>query len=222
MNTITKPKIFYYFPQFTVNQIVIFTVVMHLAGFIGLQWTLTRAWFEALIPFNLVMTALLLAYFHNDWSKSFLFFALVCFLTGYWVEVLGVKTKAIFGDYYYKTALSIKLWDVPLIIGLNWLILVYISGIISSLFSLNIWLKSALGAFLMVFLDYWIEPFAIKYNMWDWAGHIVPLQNYLAWYVVGFCLIFFFQSSSFKKSNPLAFPVYIIQCAFFLAHILFL
>lgn len=222
MKTAIKSKIFYFFPQFAVYQLVVFIIVMHIAGFVGLQWPLTRAWFEVLIPFNLGMTALLLAYFHSDWSKPFIIFAIICFLTGFFVEVLGVKTKIIFGEYFYKTALGIKLLDVPLIIGLNWLILVYCCGIISHSISLNIWLKSALGAFLMVFLDYWIEPFAIKYNLWDWADHFVPLQNYLAWFGVGFCLIFFFHRSSFHKVNPLAWPVYFIQFLFFLSHNLWL
>ena len=50
------------------------------------------------------------------------------FIFGYSVELIGIKTGLLFGEYSYDTALGFKLLDVPLIIGLNWVIIVVASS----------------------------------------------------------------------------------------------
>jgi bisanhydrobacterioruberin hydratase len=196
-------------------------ISMHLAGFIGLQWTFTRPWFEALIPFNLLTTAALLFYFHLQWNKHFIYFILITSLSGYWVEVLGVKTEMIFGSYQYETTLGFKVLEVPLLIGINWLVLVYATGIITQFGRLHWFLRAILGASLMVLMDYWIEPFAIRHQMWSWAYNIVPLQNYLGWWITALGLQIIFNQLQFLKQNRLALPLFVTQLIFFLAHNLF-
>jgi putative membrane protein len=193
-------------------------IAMHIAGFIGLQWTFTRPWFEALIPFNLLMSAFMLFYFHTQWNRDFVLFILITSLSGYWVEVLGVKTQMIFGSYQYETTLGYKLFEVPYLIGINWLILVYATGIISRLVSANRLMQALIGASLMVLLDYWIEPFAIRHQMWSWAYNVVPLQNYIGWFVTAFILQVIFTRLDFEKRNRLAVPLYVTQLIFFIAH----
>jgi uncharacterized membrane protein len=47
-----------------------------------------------------------------------------------------------------------------------------------------------LAAILAVVFDYVLEPVAINLNYWQWAYNIIPLQNYLAWFLISFGLSF--------------------------------
>lgn len=204
------------------RQVSIFLIVSaHIAGFLGLQWHVTRAWFEWLVPFNLVLTAFVLFSAHQDWSWRFGVFSLVAGLGGFLLEVAGVATKMIFGDYWYETSLGFQLWRVPLTIALNWWVLLYVCGVIAEQTRLAVLPKILIGASLMTFLDYWIEPVAMRFHFWNWAGGVVPLQNYVAWFVASCLLLGVFYSLQFRKQNALAYWVYGAQLAFFVTHNLF-
>lgn len=193
-------------------------LAMHLAGALGLYLNLTRNLFEFLVPFNLISTFLLLLYFHQDWNKNFISFLFIAFIVGFGIEVLGVQTKMIFGDYWYETTLGLKLLDVPLTIGLNWIVLVYTSGmLIEKLIPKHhTVLKTLIAAVLMVLLDVFIEPIAIKHHFWDWANGNIPLQNYVVWYIVSFVLLLVFYNFRFDKKNDLAHFIFLVQCLFFI------
>ena len=60
-------------------------------------------------------------YANNDFSLSFLKTILVVFIIGYFIEVLGVRFKFIFGEYFYGETLGLKILNTPLIMGVNWL-----------------------------------------------------------------------------------------------------
>jgi bisanhydrobacterioruberin hydratase len=190
-------------------------IAMHLAGLIGLQHPVSRPVFEKLIAFNLVVTAAIVFYFHPDFSYRFIVFAIVTFLAGYFVEVAGVHTGVIFGRYQYGGALGFKLWDVPLLIGLNWLVLVYCTGVITHRLRVPAILKIITGALLMVGIDYLIEPVAIRHTWWTWQAETVPLQNFAGWFVSALVLLTFFHILRFGKNNPVAPLVYVIQVLFF-------
>ena len=194
--------------------------VMHFAGFLGLQANWTRPWFEALVPFNLLATTSILLYFHQDWSRRFWLFALITSLSGFFVEVLGVHSQVIFGSYFYEQTLGYKILDVPVVIGLNWLMLIYITGDICHRLPWHWVFKSLLAAALMVLLDSVIEPVAIVHDFWEWQGGTIPLQNYLAWYIISFLLLCLFYLLKFKKDNPLSLGLYLVQILFFVAHCL--
>lgn len=191
---------------------------MHIAGVIGLQIPASRALFLALVPFNLIVSTGLVLLFHTQWNWPFWFFSVSTLLAGYGVEVLGVQTGAIFGQYAYGRALGLKVFDTPLLIGLNWLLLVYCTGIISSRLQKSIWVKAAAGASLMVVLDFFIEPVAVAFDFWHWKGGLIPWQNYGAWGGIAFLLLLFFHRMPFQKQNKLAPFVYGAQLLFFILH----
>lgn len=190
-------------------------VAMHVAGLIGLAIPATEALFKSLTPFNLVATAAIVFHFQEDKNAKYIFFILVTFLVGYFVEVAGVATGMLFGEYQYGDTLGFKWLDVPLVIGLNWAVLVYGSGTLASRWSKNLWLKAGIGASLMTLLDVLIEPVAIRFDFWNWEAIHVPIQNYLAWFVTSFILHVLFQSLNFEKDNSLAVKVFVIQVLFF-------
>lgn len=151
-------------------------------------------------------------------SYDLMKFALLVYLAGYLIEVVGVNTGLIFGNYRYGSALGLKVWEVPLLIGVNWLILVYCTGIfLQSVHVKNKWVFSAIGALILLGIDFLIEPVAIKFDYWSWYGGIIPVQNYIGWYVFSFFLFLFYTSCNFKKSNSAAIVLLFTQAAFFLA-----
>lgn len=200
-------------------------VVAHLAGLLSMQWPPLDRWlslwtpFDSLLsltPFNLLLTTGLLLAWHRDWSAPFLWFAAACLLTGYWVEVAGVHTGLIFGQYQYGPVLGLKWLDVPLMIGVNWLLLVYSASVLVGRLPLPRWAQAPVAALLMVGIDVLIEPVAMRYDFWSWQGDVVPLQNYAAWYVVSLFLCALWVRLPFgSKDNPLGPVVYIVQLAFF-------
>ncbi|GAB4405314.1 MAG: hypothetical protein OHK0039_06160 [Bacteroidia bacterium] len=168
------------------------------------------------MPVNLLLSVALLGVFHRVWTVKFGVLIFVVFWVGYLVEVLGVHTGFIFGSYRYGHALGFKVADVPPMIGVNWVMLIYCTGIASQGLSSNIWVRTSVGALFMVLLDILIEPMAVRHDMWVWLSPDIPLQNYFAWYVVSWGLLYGFHSLHQEKSNPIAIPLYLIQLLFFL------
>jgi putative membrane protein len=166
-----------------------FLLSSYLAGMIAVRG-LGYQEFLYLTPFNLLLTLGLLVWNHEPRSRGLWQFILLAYLTGYFIEVAGVNTGAIFGVYQYGEVLGWKLWGAPLLIGVNWVLVVYTGNEV-----LNRWLgdrpllvRTALGALIPVALDWLIEPVAIQYGMWQWEAGTPPLQNYLAWYAVSLFL----------------------------------
>ena len=49
--------------------------------------------------------------------------SLLVFLIGFSVEGIGVATAVLFGSYSYVSAFGFKLFETPIMIGVNWLFL---------------------------------------------------------------------------------------------------
>ena len=113
---------------------------------------------------------------------------LLVFLVGYGIEVVGVATGVVFGEYVYGKSLGAKIFNVPPVMGVNWLLLCYTSVRLVNFNGLSNWIKALLSALLMVLLDVCMEPVAIKFDYWQWANDIIPLQNYFAWGIVALLL----------------------------------
>lgn len=191
-------------------------VIFHAVGFWGLMFSSRPMYFQELTPLNLILTNILLFSLHRNWSTQFILFAALVTITGFLAEVLGVHTGLLFGQYTYGGALGLKLWDVPLLIGLNWLMLVYSTGTIVSKLKVNLVVKALAGACLMVLLDFFLEPVAMHFDFWDWKGGVIPLSNYLGWFGLAFLLQLYFQFITICRQNPLALFVYLVQLLFFI------
>lgn len=189
--------------------------IVYLVGIVGILWPIHPD-FILLTPLNLIFSLFMLLSFHRKWDLGFYLFALICMLAGFFVEVAGVKTGVIFGEYAYGATLGPKWLEVPLMMAVNWLILVYATGMIGH-FLIRKYnaLKAALGATLMVLLDLLIEPVAISRDFWHWAGGEIPLQNYFAWWVISWILLMVFYGLTKKEYNRLAPIIYVNQVTFF-------
>lgn len=173
-----------------------------------------------LTPFNLIFASALILYNAVRIDRVYVLWFLVVGIAGFLVEWLGIETGMIFGDYYYGDGLGWKLLDVPLIIGVNWAVLVFASSAITNGFRWPVWLKSAFGAALMVSYDIFLEPVAVRFDFWTWENGLIPLQNYLAWWIIAFIMLLGVNSFVRNKTNQLALPVLITQSIFFIVVIL--
>ena len=109
------------------------------------------------------------------------------FLIGMITESLGVNYGLIFGNYEYGNNLGFKLFGVPYLIGVNWIILTAISANIASFLTKNrsVVLTIITGTILMLAMDFVMEPIAPKLDMWRFKNLIVPPSNYVGWLFVG-------------------------------------
>jgi putative membrane protein len=198
--------------EFSIFLILLF----HVSGLIGLH-TSHRDWFLALTPLNLLVSFLAMFRHENYRNIQIIISFLLIFLLGFFLEVAGVNTGIIFGAYSYGPVLGFKLFNTPLLIGLNWFIMVFCIGVVLEKTKLNVLLKSLLGAAIMTISDYIIEPVAIAYNFWTWEGKEVPLQNYIAWYLFSFLFLLIFYRFKIDKMNKVAPWLLAIQIIFFLS-----
>jgi len=190
-------------------------IIFHLVGFTGFQFSETRPLFERLVPMNLLLSLGILVWFHKPKNRNWLAFAVTTTAMGYFIEVLGVQSGIIFGEYAYDSALGPKVWGVPPMIGINWLMLTYAAGIITKSFPLNKIMQILLGACMMVCVDILIEPVAIEYNFWHWEKPEVPVQNYISWGIMAVVLLALFHRVPQKTHNPVAVIFFITQIMFF-------
>lgn len=191
-------------------------ILFHLVGLYGFLNTDLSDFFIKLVPFHLLLMLSIVIISGYDGSGNFIVFACVVYLAGFLVEVAGVNTGLIFGSYTYGRTLGLQIWQTPLLIGANWLILVYTTGVVLTTYNFNKYLFAFFGAVVLVGIDFLIEPVAIKYDYWSWAGGIIPLQNYLGWFVVSFAMFLFFEKMTFRKQNSSAIVLFVAQLCFFI------
>ena len=209
---------------------IMLSVAMYMAGFVGLNNHSISGYFRFFTPFHLLFNLFLLFYFQENKNKWFYFYCLVILGAGFAIEVLGVQTGIIFGNYFYGATLGVKMFKVPLLIGANWLILVLCAGSIAQHFlstikaeKLNyLILKVLIAATLMTALDFFIEPVAGLHDFWHWHHHIIPFQNYLAWFIISFSMLVLFFLFPFNKINLISLALYLMQLIFFMANWFFL
>lgn len=195
--------------------ILIILVLFHAIGLVGMVFFDTQA-FASLTMYNLLLSLFLLLWAHVTSRVKFISLFLPVFTIGYLVELLGVKTGFPFGDYAYGKALGVQLYDVPLVIGVNWFMLVMGAGFLSNQLVKASWLRVILASVFMVLVDYPIEQVAPKLDYWEWTQHSVPFQNFVGWFVVAVVMQILFQCFMRNEKNKLAVPYLITVAIFFL------
>jgi putative membrane protein len=134
----------------------------------------------------------------------------------YLVEMIGVKSGLIFGNYQYGENLGLKIWDTPLMIGLNWLFLVYTTYLILDRTKFHAVIKVVLASLLMVSYDLILEQMAPVMDMWSWKEGIIPLKNYLAWFILAAVFHSIMKAFAIEIKNRIAEIILLHQFLFFL------
>jgi|TARA_B110000503_G_scaffold93375_1_gene140832 bisanhydrobacterioruberin hydratase len=204
------------FPQNTNTTISIFIIwLFHLCGLLGILYG-NRELFIAFTPINLFVSFALLFINQVELDRKNLLAGLAIFLIGMISEILGVQYGFIFGDYIYLNNLGFKILGVPIMIGVNWIILTYITGSFSNyIFNNNKKIAVVFGAILMVVLDLLIEPVAPELGFWAFDSIYVPLQNYIGWFIIGLFVQIIYHYSIDKKDTTFSFHLLLVQFIFF-------
>lgn len=188
-------------------------IIIHLVGIVGLL-TPYKPYFSALTPFTLILSFLLLLVNHKKHFFPWAIGLLLVGVAGYGVEVLGIQTGFPFGNYVYGKNLGVKIYDTPLLIGLNWAMLIYCTSRIFNVFK-PIYLQAGIGAALMLLYDFALEPAAIELGLWQWQGNSIPMSNYISWFIISFIMHWAILKFLPKSPNKIAMPLYLIQFIFF-------
>ena len=169
---------------------IIVVIVLHVVGGICMLFGDPIS-LVLLTPAHLCITTFMLLSVHAPLSKRFVKAGFLVFMFGMFIEIHGVQTGYVFGSYYYTSLLGPRILDVPIVIGMNWLLLSYCFASLVDrwLIDTNHYLKVMIGGSCMVLLDVLIETFAVYFGLWVWEGRVLPpLVNYVAWFFGG-CIV---------------------------------
>lgn len=195
----------------------LFFVIFYAVGVAGLSIEITKPLFIQLIPLALILGFVGVLLFHKAKFdlKTLLAFGIV-FIVSVAIESIGVATGKIFGVYEYGGTLGLKIAETPVIIGLNWLFLIYVTASVTHFFTDNTIISPILAAAFMVLYDLVLEQVAPVLGMWNWENGIVPLQNYAVWFVLALLFHLCFKAMKIETHNKMAPLLFVIQFMFFL------
>ncbi len=207
-------------------------VLFHTVGIVGILFFKSDLIIRC-TPVNLLLSFALLIWTQQEKNIFFWIFAATVFIIGFSVEVVGVNTGWLFGNYNYGNVLGPKLFQVPFIISINWFIIIFCCGISTQTllqriikpletiaavpsFTLKTIAVISDAATLAVLFDWLMEPVAVKLGFWQWEGSNIPLYNYVCWYIISLLLLLLFHWCRFPKQNKFAVNLLLIQIMFFL------
>ncbi len=199
---------------------------LKLNAYIGLVWLFTisgilgimssaSACFLALTPLHLTLNFLIVILCLKG-NPYIVFKAIsIPLILGFTSEVLGVNFDLIYGSYTYGENLGLKIFGVPIMICLNWCLLTIVSTDVAKMIVQNKGLRILIGALLMMFLDMVIEVSAPRFDFWVFKDGIVPLQNYIAWFIVANMAHWWYQSFSIDTNSKISCHIMICMFVFF-------
>ena len=190
-----------------------FLILVYFSGAIG--FVINPSFFNPFTPVTLVFTCFVFLIHQKIFDSKYLLSFFAVAVIGFVSEVIGVKTGFIFGNYYYGNALGYKLMGVPLVISLNWALLVNLGILIAAYFSENRIIISLISAALITSVDFLIEQVASKMDFWIFSGNIAGLHNYIGWFVISFLAALLLQKELVKGNKKIALTILCLQVFFF-------
>lgn len=195
-------------------------VIIYILYGVGVIGHSTSGLYDTMIfltPFTLLLTGLFVLYLSiYNRSKVMLIWVSITYLVTFSLEVFGVETGFIFGNYQYGNSLGLKLFDVPLIIGFNWVMVILGTIAIVKLFTDKTSYLLLVAPLLALLFDFLLEPIAIKLDYWIWDNNIIPIQNYAAWYFIALFSVYFFYKLEIRFNIKYSAHYYIAQFLFFI------
>lgn len=144
--------------------------------------------------------------------RGILIFAAVCIVVGNIVENFGVAAGIPFGHYYFTAVMGPKLFHVPILLGLAYIGMAYVSwtlacAILAPQNSSNPLAISLLASFIMTAWDLAQDPvWSTMLGAWVWRDggrwFGVPISNYFGWYLN--VLVIYLAFSALVKPRTVA------------------
>ena len=198
------------------KHISLFLPVLILFHIIGLVLFLMPDRVEGLSGLNMLLCSTLVFLASDTYRKEAALLSFI-FISGFFVEYIGVNTGLFFGTYEYGQELGWTIGGVPYVLGLNWYCIVAASAHLVWKFlpKQPLFVQALLTALACTAMDFLIEPVAMHYDFWNWEGGNIPLNNYICWFI--FSAIFASVYLKFStKLNTTAIHLYGIWFTFFL------
>lgn len=168
-------------------------------------------------PYVLLLLGLFLIYrIADDGKEKLLYWMTGVFLFTSLMEIIGVKTGYIFGEYEYGNILALKVFEVPLIIGFNWTFVILGAISLSQRITQSKLLIVFLTGIMAVIFDIILEPAAIELGYWRWIENSIPLLNYVSWFLIAVTAAAAFVSLAAVKLSLLPGKYFMVQFVFFL------
>jgi len=200
---------------------LIFWGMVYGFGALGLAWPTTRQYFLLCVPYVLILGAIHVWVMERPVPMPHSVLLLLGCLAGWLVEVYGVATGNVFGAYHYGRVLGYAPAGVPLVIGINWLVLVYASAHLSFAAQISPEIRPFLGATAVMLADVLIEPVAVFLGFWTWdtpgegSLFVAPMRNYMAWWLFSLILLSLAEMAGIRRVNPVVLLYAAFQLAFF-------
>ncbi|MEI8085438.1 MAG: carotenoid biosynthesis protein [Paludibacter sp.] len=207
--------------QSLAKKVPIYFIVFYIVGLILFTVPFTRELFISITSFTLLLVIGIVFFFHKQWNKKTIWVFGVIILLSFLLEMVGVSTGKPFGNYHYDNGLGLKILNTPIIIGLNWLFLVYASQSIASKISKNSILKVFIGSLLMVIYDILMEWAAPIMNMWYFASTYPPLANFVTWFLAAITFHTLLVTRKINVESITARSLFWIQMIFFILIVFF-
>jgi putative membrane protein len=188
-------------------------IVPYAVGLIGILLPVSRDFFLNLTPLMLWYSFFLAVVEEWHWVSKKLIFIVLGGAIAFGAEYLGVNYGYLFGDYTYGTTLGYKFMAVPVLIGINWMMLTISARSFSGKLLNKFWVSALLAALIVTVFDFLLEPVAIRFGWWWWSDGDIPLFNYLTWFGVAFILQLLLGKVQVGKGR--SFWIIIIQSIFF-------
>lgn len=189
-------------------------LIFYTVGIVGLMSS-QRQSFLALSSFNLLLSAVCLWLSYKQMLLKRGFDFLFIGIVGFSAEYIGVHTGILFGNYSYGANLGAKLFDVPLIIAVNWSMLSFVCCSLFVHFSNSPVVKAILSATAMTLLDVLIEPVAVSSDFWSWQNGEIPFWNYCCWWLISFPLHLFLFKRRTIEQNVVSVGLFVVLVVFF-------
>ena len=192
--------------------------LVHISGLLGMVFY-DLDFFAGYTSINLFLMSIILFANIKLNNNNQIFSLLLIFLIGMFSEFIGVNYGLIFGEYIYGNNLGFKLFGVPFLIGLNWVILTVICANIASILIKNnsIIQIIILGTLLMLFMDFVMEPIAPKLDLWKFKNLVVPTSNYIGWLIISIFTQTIYNIQFKEKEVKLSFNLYTAIFIFFVS-----
>jgi putative membrane protein len=196
--------------------LLVIIAVFYLFGIFFHLLPATSAYMELLTPYVLLVVGAVVLYTAlREGDRGLAVWAAGMYALTFFLEALGVATGAVFGSYHYGEVLGAHVFGVPPVIGFNWVLVLL--GCVRASEKLT---SSAVAAALFtgataVMFDLVLEPVAISLGYWTWEGGSIPLQNYVAWFIIAAVGGWVYRRTGLSTRSVVPSWYVVIQLAFF-------
>ncbi len=197
-----------------------FLILVYISGSIG--FVVNPTFFCPFTPYTLLFTCFVFLIHQPVSDKKYISAFLSIAVLGYIIELIGIKTGLLFGNYSYGNGLGLKLLDVPLIISINWAMLICAGIVTVRKVFRNKFIVISVTALLVTFIDLIIEQVAQKLDFWQFEGGLAGLHNYLGWIGVVVFTSYVFYPAIIKGNSKVSSIVLILQILFFTTLFIFI